>query len=220
MAHPLSQQLGTTFTSNVLLTQALTHSSTQADAHYERLEFLGDRVLNLVMAELVYQEFPDDAEGQLAKRHAALVREDTLIKVAEKIELAQHIQLGAGEQGEVTPSVLADVMEAVLAVIYLEQGLEVAKPIIRTLWAPHLHTVPLLDAKSELQEHLQGQGLPLPSYDVIGTQGQDHNRIFTIKVTSDAGCAVGQGASKQAASQTAAEGLLIKMGVRQERGKS
>lgn len=206
-----SQIASYTFTKEPLLAEALTHRSVSGAVSYERLEFLGDRVLNLCVADLLYKKYPDEAEGQLAKRHAALVREETLADIAKEWKIAPYIRFGPGEAhagGKEKASILADVVEALLAVIYLESGLPAAQSMVEQFWSPRLERVVLTDAKSRLQELLQGQGLELPVYEVVESHGKDHDKTFVIRVCCVLGEANGQGSSKQAASQAAAAMLL------------
>lgn len=198
--------LGHTFTNQKLLVQALTHASAGTPT-YERLEFLGDRVLNLLVAGMLHTAYPDAPEGELSRRHAALVRQDTLVEVANALELAAHLRVGKGENAS-KPGLLADALEAVLGAIYLDGGLEPAAALVRTHWQNRLDGSGTLDPKSELQELLQAGGLALPVYTVVAQQGADHARIFTVEVSCAFGTASGQGPSKQEAGTLAARNLL------------
>ena len=199
------------------LNLALTHSSTGAGRNYERLEFLGDRVLGLVMAELLYDVFPDEVEGDLAKRHAALVSGETLALIAEQIQLGEVLKLSHGERaggGAKNENILADVMEALIGAIYLDAGLPPCKPVIASLWENVLHTMkePPRDPKTGLQEWAQGRGLPLPKYDMIGRSGPDHAPVFTIAVTVEGFEPLSaEGPSRRAAEKSAATLLLNKI---------
>lgn len=204
-----------------LLYEALTHGSA-GDEHghnYERLEFLGDRVLSLVVAELLYRNFPDEAEGKLARRSAALVRRDALAEVAGEIGLGPFLVLSKGEDdsgGRQNPSLLADVCEAVIAALYLDGGLPVAARFIERYWQPMMSRSrkPPTDAKTALQEWLQGRGEPLPVYRIVERTGPDHAPEFTIEVAAgDNYRAVGKGANRRAAEQDAARALLKVLGV-------
>ena len=214
--HQLEEKLGVVFENKAVLKQALTHSSTGNKAHYERMEFLGDRVLNLAVADILYKTFPKEGEGVLAKRHAALVRQDALAKVAEMLDIAPLIHFSAGEKrsgGRNKPSILADVVEAILAAVYLEFDYATAKAIVVKYWTNMIHTVELKDAKSHLQEYLQGMGEPLPVYESVAEEGEAHKMTFTMRaVTEKHGSAEGTGASKQQAEQNAAKQLLIALG--------
>lgn len=208
----LTARLDYTFQNPELLKLALTHRSAHK-MHNERLEFLGDRVLNLCVAAMLYQNKPQAEEGELARYHAALVREETLAIVAEQWALADDLQLGRFEAaggGASNQSILADAVEAVLAAVYLDGGLSPAQQIVQTYWQPLVDTVRTLDAKTDLQERLQAAREALPHYEVIGSTGKDHDKMFTVKVSCAWGCATGQGSSKQAASQAAAQSMLEK----------
>ncbi|HEY5209029.1 MAG TPA: ribonuclease III, partial [Stellaceae bacterium] len=176
-----------------LLREALTHSSARnrrtRDPHgYERLEFLGDRVLGLIVAELLFRRFPREAEGDLTRRHTGLVRREALTQVAEATGLGGHILLSPGEAAagsRANPSVLADVCEAVIAALYLDGGLAVAARFVEHWWQPQLAALgeaPPRDPKTSLQEWAQGRGLPLPVYRTVAVEGPPHRRRFTIAV--------------------------------------
>lgn len=208
-----------------LLTEALTHSSVMGGGgtrkgtvsgqyNYERLEFLGDRVLGLVVAEMLYQKFPGDNEGALARRHTALVRRETLAQVAVGIDLGDHIRLSRGEEeagGRHNSSLLADCCEAVIGALYLDGGLAAAALFIRHYWHPLLSggENPPKDAKSTLQEWVQARGLPLPVYTTVATNGAPHEPVFSIEVQVEGyASVVAEGSSKRMAEQAAAEILL------------
>jgi ribonuclease-3 len=192
-----------------LLETALTHRS-HAVSHYERLEFLGDRVLNLIVAEWLVEYFPAADEGELSRRHTAMVKESHLVEIAYAWALPEHVRLGAGEV--VKPSILADVVEAVLGALWLDSGLEAVREVVRRDWKNMLESEDVKDAKSRLQEQLQAEKGGLPRYEVLSEQGPDHAKVFEVKVSCGWGEAVGEGASKQAASLMAAENLLMKIG--------
>ncbi len=201
-----------TFTDAALLQLALRHRSADAAQHYERLEFLGDRVLNLAVAEALYKRYPQAQEGELAKRHAALVREETLAQIARAWELGQHIEMSDAEAasgGQDKNSILADAVESVLAALYLDAGMAPVQQLIEQYWTPLFESVPLQDPKTALQEWLQAKGAPLPVYTQVDAQGALHEREFTMQVAAEGfGTAQGMGRSKQAASQQAAAMLL------------
>ena len=203
--------------------RALTHPSvigtgavTAAQA-YERLEFLGDRVLGLVVAELLLERFPDEAEGDIAKRHAMLVRAQTLAQIARQIELDRHVRMvSSGGDGSalVNRSILSDACEAVIAALYLDGGLSVARDFITRLWSSEIDRAgaPPQDAKTMLQERVQKQGLPLPQYRVIERSGPDHQPQFTVEVdVRDQSPCRASGSSKQRAEQAAATAMLAHM---------
>lgn len=213
--HPVEQILDHTFSDKQLLTQALTHSSTE-NAHYERLEFLGDRVLNLCIAARLYKNYPTADEGKLAKHHAALVRTETLATMAKELGVSHHIILGQGEEqsgGRTKPNILADVMEALIGALYIDAGYETAAHFINTHWQQIEKNTPLLDAKSALQEHIQQHNQTLPIYTVIATEGEVHDPTYTIEVKTPLGRAEGKGSSKQAAGQAAATALLNQLDI-------
>ena len=211
----LEEILGYRFNDSGLLTRALTHSSLKNsgnDASYERLEFLGDRVLGLIIAELLIDEFPDSAEGKLAPRLASLVSGRTLANVARNLGLAKFILMTDGEAAAGTnerDSVLADCCEAIIGSVYRDGGLDAATTLVRRYWIPLLVEVEPRVSKSELQEWVQGRGLPLPRYTVVDRQGPAHAPEFTIELkiaTEDPILATGT--SKQAAEQAAAAEML------------
>lgn len=199
-----------------LLQQALTHRSVEAAGgpDYERLEFLGDRVLALVVTELLMQGYPEEREGALARRLAALVRQETLAAVAREIGLGRFVRLSRGEAeggGRDNEAILADVCEAVIAAIYRDGGLEAARRFIAGHWQPRVHATgaPPMDAKTALQEWAQARGLALPSYLVVARTGPDHAPAFTVRVEIAGGpSAEGHGPSKRVAEQAAATRLL------------
>ena len=204
-----------------LLRSALTHPSTgeRKDRRtYERLEFLGDRVLALSIAELLLERFPGDNEGSLSKRLVSLVRAETLAEVADGIGLGEHIDMAVSaraESGRARVSMLADACEAVIGALYLDGGLEPARAFVRHHWAEAVEAGgkgPPLDPKTALQEWLQGRGLPLPSYAIVGQEGPAHAPEFTVRVSADdERSATATGASKRAAEQAAAEALLAEL---------
>ncbi len=215
--------LGHRISSEELLTRALTHTSitkSRSDRGntYERLEFLGDRVLGLVVARLLFDFHADENEGALSRRLTALVRREALVRVAENIDLGRHIILSPGEEdagGRSNPGILADICEALIAALYLDGGLPAAEHFIRANWTDLMKETPTppRDAKTELQEWAQGRGLPLPMYSETGREGPAHSPIFTIEVAVQGEAAVcGRGTSKRSAEQQAAGALLEKFG--------
>jgi ribonuclease III len=220
MSADLTDILGYTFSDTALLTEALTHRSVVGASigSYERLEFLGDRVLALVIADLLVAEFPSEAEGALSMRFAALVRRETLAEVAGKAGIATYILLGASENesGErENDTILADVCEALLGAIYLDGGLVPARAFIERYFLTALHEAiePPQDAKTALQEWAQGKGYGLPVYSQVSREGPDHAPVFTISVAvKDLTPADGTGSSKRAAEQAAAKQFLAGQG--------
>lgn len=211
----LEEILGYRFNDRGLLTRALTHSSLKNsgnDASYERLEFLGDRVLGLIIAELLIDEFPESAEGKLAPRLASLVSGRTLADVARNLGLAKFILMTDGEAAAGTnerDSVLADCCEAIIGSVYRDGGLDAATTLVRRYWIPLLVEVEPRVSKSELQEWVQGRGLPLPRYTVVDRQGPAHAPEFTIELKiSTEDPILATGSSKQAAEQAAAAEML------------
>jgi ribonuclease III len=216
----LSQVLGHVFRSHDLLDFALTHPSvTQGRAkrrftEYERLEFLGDRVLGLVVAEILYLAFPQEPEGDLAKRHVALVRSEALARVAQTIRLGDYLSLSNGEDsagGRDNPALLADACEAVIGALYMDGGFDCARTFVQRYWTPLLTelTQPPKDAKTRLQEWAQSKNLGLPAYTVTGQDGPAHNTIFLVQVKVEGyPPACGSGSSKRVAEQEAASLLL------------
>lgn len=218
---PLADRLGHEFADPSLLRLALTHGSApgrrREDGDYQRLEFVGDRVLGLVMAERLYRDFPQEPEGALTKRFAMLVRRETLAKVARDIGLGPHIVLSKSE-GEVggrgNPAILADCCEALIGAIFLDGGLEPARRFVEAQWGGLIaaNLQPPQDPKTALQEWAQGRGLPLPAYREVARSGPDHEPHFTIEVEVEgAAPAQGRGRSKRLAEQEAAEALLARL---------
>lgn len=217
--HPLCAALGHVFERRELLERALTHPS---DGHgrdsrtdnYERLEFLGDRVLGLIIADLLFATYRHEREGKLARRHTQLVRREALVRVAETIGLGAHIQLSASEAetgGRDNPSILADCCEAVIAGLYLDGGLPAATGFIHKYWVPLMREAPEppIDPKTALQEWAQGRGLPLPRYRVSGRTGADHAPMFEIEVAVEGlPSATATGRSKRAGENEAAQLML------------
>ncbi|MBI4183796.1 MAG: ribonuclease III [Proteobacteria bacterium] len=205
-----------------LLRRALTHTSVPraraaGGENYERLEFLGDRVLALVVAEMLLEEFPAEREGAIARRHAALVRREALARVATGLGLARFLHLSRGEEesgGRSNPALLADACEAVIGALYLDGGLEAAARFVRGHWRPLLAEAPTppRDAKTALQEWAQARGLALPTYRLVAAEGPPHEPRFTVEVAL-AGVvpALAKGASKRAAEKAAARALLRRL---------
>jgi len=206
-----------TFAAPELLQAALTHPSTggkESRHQYERLEFLGDRVLALSIAELLYKRFPEEDEGALSKRLVGLVRREALAEVAENIGLARHINAATSaraDSGRARESMLADACEGLLGALYLDGGLEPARAFVHRHWEPLLDaaTKPPHDAKTSLQEWLQGRGLSLPTYQIVSREGPAHAPVFTVEVSAENGhSATADGSNKRAAEQAAAARLL------------
>lgn len=216
----LEERLGHSFTNRDVLDAALTHGSSQKSDDYQRLEFLGDRVLSLVIADELYTRFPAEKEGQLAARLSLLVRAEACAAVAGVLQLAPHIKVGAVEKRKgvnAMASVLADAMEAVIGALYLDGGYEKARALILRCWNTMLSQAPadLKDAKTFVQEWALGRGLPLPSYRELGREGPQHAPRFTIALSvGTLAAAVGQGGSKQVAEMEAAKAFIQREGLR------
>lgn len=213
---PLLEVLGHRFRRPELLWRALTHPSAAGNGarEYQRLEFLGDRVLGLIVAELLMQHFPAAAEGSLSMRSVALVRAETLADVAVEIGLGKHLILAKGEDeagGRTNPALLADACEAVIAALYLDGGLEAAAGFVKAYWSPRLTAPaePPRDAKTLLQEWAQARGKPLPEYRTVARAGPPHSPTFTVEARVEGlPPARAAGPSKRIAEQAAA-GLLL-----------
>lgn len=214
----LQTKLGHSFNNIALLQQALTHRSFGA-THNERLEFLGDSVVNLCVAKLLYTQFGELDEGVLSRTRANLVKQDTLHKLALTLQLPELLRLGEGEArsgGRQRASILADVFEAILGAMYLDAGLAPCEALVTRLFVPLIHdkakgeSASAKDAKTALQEWLQGRKLPLPQYEVSAIRGAAHEQQFEVTATlaKPAQSAKGAGASKRAAEQAAATSLL------------
>lgn len=214
-------KIGYTFKDALYIERALTHSSANITAgglDYERLEFLGDRVVNLVVADLLFTHFRGDREGALAKRHTALVRTETLALIARELSLGDFVVLSDAERragGAENDNILADLTEAVTAAIYLDSGFDVAKDFVERCLGNRLHDMvePPRDAKTALQEWSQSKGLGLPIYDVVGQDGPDHAPTFTIRLIVDGYDAVeATSNSKKGGEKDAARAFLSQIG--------
>ncbi len=212
----LESRLGYRFEDQDLLTRALTHRS-QGARNYERLEFLGDALLGVVIAETLYRQFEAANEGQLSRLRARIVRKETLAKVARTLNLGDHLLLGLGELksgGFNRDSILSDVLEAIIGGIYLESGHQVVAERIAVWFGSELESLSLSetqkDAKTRLQEHLQGKALELPEYKVINVEGKSHDQIFTVQCCGSelAPDLIGKGSSRKIAEQNAATAAL------------
>ena len=219
--HPGLQALQTRlqhdFSDPSLLQRATTHRSFSAD-HNERLEFLGDSVLNLAVASLLYRQLSALPEGDLSRVRANLVKQDTLHQLALRLQLPGVLRLGEGETksgGTQRPSILADALEALIGALYLDAGLPAAEDFVRRSWAPLVGEAahPPQDPKTTLQEWAQGAGLPLPDYRTVASEGPPHSPVFSVEVQVEGHPpARGTGRSKRAAEQAAAAALLDAIG--------
>jgi ribonuclease-3 len=207
-------RLGHRFARPELLIEALTHPSTATAADNQRLEFLGDRVLGLVVAEALLAEDARAREGELAPRLNALVRKETCAEVATALGLGAAMRMGRSEAmtgGRRKTALLGDAMEAVVAAVYLDGGLEAARALILGAWGERIRAARAVtpDAKTALQEWAQARGLPPPAYRDLEREGPDHAPVFSVEARLEDGrAAEGRAASKRAAQQAAAEALL------------
>lgn len=210
----LEAGLGYMFRNKAYMEQALTHSSKSGAANNERIEFLGDRVLNLVMAESLFHRFPEEHEGNLAKRHSALVQGRMLTIIAGVLSLGDYLILSESERqsgGAENENILSDAMEALLGAIFLDGGLDPAREVILRLWGDNIATLNEAnqDSKTELQEWLQARGLPLPEYEIVGRSGPDHAPTFEIEVrVSGYDPITVEGSSRRQGEKTAATKML------------
>ena len=212
----LSRILGYTFNNQALFTQALTHRSA-ANKHNERLEFLGDSILSIIISDALYQQFPKATEGDLSRMRATLVRGDTLAQIAQEFKLGDYLNLGPGELksgGFRRESILADAVEAIIGAIYLDSDLEVCRKLLLTWYHGRLSEIQpginQKDPKTRLQEYLQGFKKPLPIYTVVDIQGEAHDQTFTVecRIGDLADAVIGVGSSRRKAEQVAAAQVL------------
>lgn len=218
-AAELQTLIGYTFKEEKLLKLALTHSSAKKKSNYERLEFLGDRVLGLIMAELIYHRFPEESEGDLGRRLAPLVQGATIAQVSAHINLSEFIILSEAERvagGKTNDNIVSDVYEALLGALYLEGGLEPCRKLITQNWESVLDVMvrPPMHPKTEVQEWAQGRGLPLPLYEIVKQSGPDHAPVFEIELSVEGfGPVKAEGRSRQDAEKLAA-GKFIEENIR------
>jgi len=220
----LETRIGYEFADKALLELALTHisalSGKSRTASYQRLEFLGDHVLGLIVSDMLFRAFPRADEGELSRRLADLVRKETCADVAREHDLGLAIRLGTSEAnagGRQRTAILADVCEALIGAVFLDGGYAAAGVMVERLWGERLTTPtrPLRDPKTVLQEWAQSRGLPTPSYREISRSGPHHNPEFVVAVSlPDFAPAEGTGRSKRAAEQSAAKSMLSREGVR------
>ena len=219
----LEKRLGYSFTDYSNLERALTHTSVRKRSdtafHYERLEFLGDRVLGLAISDMLHKQFPNANEGELSLRLNAMVNGTTLAGIADELRLHEFIRTG-GDLKEITgkrmQNVRADVLEALIASIYLDGGLDAASGFVERFWRSRLHDAAAArrDSKTELQEWAHAQRLGTPTYREVDREGPDHDPCFTVAVRINGmESATGSGRSKRAAEQEAARALLEREGV-------
>jgi ribonuclease-3 len=220
----LETRLGYRFRDGELLERALTHVSAvpndpSRSSSYQRLEFLGDRVLGLVVSDMLIRAFPDADEGELSRRLADLVRAEACAEVALELDIGQAIRLGGGEAqsgGRRKKAILSDVCEAIIGAVFLDGGFEAAQALVNRFWRERMAMPrhPLRDPKTALQEWAQGRGLAIPAYREVSRSGPDHDPTFKVAVTV-AGIeeAQGSGRSKRLAEQVAAKAMLTREGV-------
>ncbi len=212
----LQQRLGHRFTDTGLLVHALTHSS-HSKTHNERLEFLGDSLLGASISMLLFQSHADADEGALSRLRTRLVRGETLAEIARELALGDCLRLGLGERksgGRLRASILADALEALLAAVYLDAGINAVQAVVERLFQARIDQLPdaesLKDPKTRLQELLQARGLELPQYELLDQSGPDHDRSFTIscRLSAQNQCWQAEAASRRKAEQKAATAAL------------
>jgi len=212
----LEKLLSHSFNDPKLLLMALTHSSTGAHYNYERLEFLGDRVLGLAVSETLYKKFPNEPEGHLAKRLAALVQGTFLAQISREMGLGAYIQFSESEAaagGAENDNILADVFESVIGALYLDSDYETCRALIQKLWGEHFETMkkPPQHPKTRLQEWAQSNSLPLPQYKIANQSGPDHAPIFEIALSIEGYETVSvSGPSRQETEKRAAAAFIEK----------
>jgi ribonuclease III len=215
----LERALGHTFADPQLLHRALTHRSVSG-RNNERLEFLGDSIVNHIIAEELYRRFPLASEGEMSRMRASLVKGDTLADIARELELGEHLVLGPGERksgGYRRSSILADTLEALAGAILLDAGYEQCKLCVASWYTARLEQlssgVTHKDAKTRLQENLQGRGSPLPEYELVEVQGDDHDKLFRVacRVSRPRVVVEGSGKSRRKAEQAAAAKALQRL---------
>lgn len=218
----LQRKIDYQFQDTGLLKQALTHRSA-GHKHNERLEFLGDAILNLTIAEALFHQFPKCNEGELSRMRATLVREPTLALLARDFQLGDYLSLGQGELksgGFRRESILADCVEALIGAISLDSSLANATEIVTRWYQPLLKDIQpgdnQKDAKTRLQEYLQGNRLPVPTYNIVNIQGEAHNQLFTVEcsIQNNDRTFIGKGSSRRKAEQAAAEQILQELKIK------
>ena len=215
--HALCQVINYSFNDPKLLKTALTHRSYSA-SNNERLEFLGDSLLNCIMAEVLYHQCPNAPEGDLSRVRSHLVQEQTLVEIATTLRLKEYILIGHGEirNGGAKPSALADAVEAIIAAVFLDSTMEKCRAFVLALYMPYLKNLTtflpenIKDAKTQLQEYLQSSKSPLPIYEIIAIEGEGHEQAFTVRCTvpSLKKETLGKGTSRRRAEQVAAQAFL------------
>lgn len=215
----LEKKLGYVFLQPNLLRQALTHRSFSVN-HYERLEFLGDGVLNFIVANCLFEQFPVQKEGDLSRIRAHLVRQETLVEIAQKLDVTQHLYLGDGELksgGLSRPSILADVVEAIFGAVFCDAGFEAVNDVVKKLYAPILQSLDPnnagKDPKTQLQERLQAEKIAVPKYEIHNISGAAHEQLFTVTcdISSLKIHTSGTGATRRLGEQAAALLAMAKL---------
>jgi ribonuclease-3 len=214
LPNPL-KRFGFEFADPALLDRALTHRSA-GHANYERLEFLGDALVNTIVSIELYRRYPRAAEGDLTRLRSALIRESSLADIARGMELSEHLRMGTGELksgGFRRDSILADTLEALVAAVFLDGGWDRCRALVEAIFVDAIESIDLgalKDPKTRLQELLQGRGLPLPEYTLVDTAGKDHDKIFNVScgVPELNIAAAADGRSRKAAEQIAAAAVL------------
>lgn len=216
IALSIEGKIGHKFADKKLLHVALTHASSGA-VNNERLEFLGDRVLGLAVAQLLYRQYVQESEGDLAKRLTALVQQSALLRVAQNIGLAAELQLSAGERSageQVADAILADGVEALIGAVFIDGGYAMAEKVVAKLWGDLLsqQPAPPEDSKTALQEWVQARGLPLPVYTAVAQSGPAHAPLFTIELSVKGHASItAKAANKRAAEKEAARLMLERL---------
>lgn len=217
----LQRALGYDFADSDLLALALTHRSV-GGRNNERLEFLGDSILNHIIAEAIYQKFPEAREGEMSRMRASLVKGETLARVARDLDLGEHLVLGPGERksgGKRRDSILADALEAIIGAILLDSDVDTCRGCVQRWFELRLEALSLddvsKDPKTQLQEYLQGRQRPLPEYDLLDVQGEDHNQQFQVacRLARPTLVVEGAGSSRRKAEQAAAKTALERLQV-------
>jgi len=212
----LSHRLDYRFRNPRLLEEALTHRSV-SERNNERLEFLGDSILNFVIADELFKRQPEDSEGELSRLRASLVNRETLASISRQLDLGAHLRLGSGERksgGRRRDSILSDALEGLFGAVYLDGGFVACRDLIVRLYANRLHNLPsaaeLKDPKTRLQEHLQSARLPLPTYQVLEIAGKAHDQTFRVecRIPGVETATVGEARSRRRAEQRGAEAML------------
>lgn len=210
----LEEIIGYAFKNSHLLERALTHSSTNDDYNYQRLEFLGDRVLGLVIAHALFEEFRGENEGGLAKRHTALVQGSTCSIIGQAHHIGDYVILSDAERGSgghLNENIIADVVESLLGAIYIDGGFDAAQQVVLKLWGDNIKTLEEApqDPKTELQEWVQARAMELPRYEIVDKSGPDHAPVFIVRLSIEGVDPIEvEGPSRRQAEKNAARKLL------------